>query len=416
MKEQKNLLNVTLEEWDYVKKIMTERSSKNMEIQKIRNKDHPELNHSFIFINNEPYAMAKGEIIGKGNFGKVKIVQNADGVNFAVKIEDPSRVSKGSRELEILTELDQLKGFMVRKRPKQTQDYVLRKYIKDKRYVLQTLIPGENLYTFLKKLKKGQVFLDLDFLKQDKKSQRLIIACKIAEAIKQLHDKNIIHLDIKPQNFLIDIQNDNVIAVNSVDFGFSKLLKHQDETLELPIRGTPKYLENFSDAIIEYKKAKKIYKEKHAELVKFKKDPSEKLSQVLANIKSKQKDKEHGDKETPPQINTRAIMLHIWKNLEDEVNQLEFEREEAFANLKFILRYASGKKFKFNKKTDIYAFGKMLQLKFRFTEEELPIITDMLHKEQSKRPSIEDVLNKLTEYLISVDEKAAKEFVIKKKI
>ena len=65
----------------------------------------------------------------------------------------------------------------------------------------------------------------------------LDIAIRIAEAVGQIHQMNIIHKDIKPHNILINREKG---AVKLTDFGIAALLTHEDEEIYNPevIEGT----------------------------------------------------------------------------------------------------------------------------------------------------------------------------------
>ena len=74
------------------------------------------------------------------------------------------------------------------------------------------------------------------------KTQKYELALKAALAIKQLHDQDILHCDIKPENFMLDWQGD-IAVVEAIDFGVSMvLLKGQTNITLTQIKGTPDFM------------------------------------------------------------------------------------------------------------------------------------------------------------------------------
>jgi len=82
-------------------------------------------------------------------------------------------------------------------------------------------LPKETLESFIKKQAiNGR-------LKKDtlKKSQRYALCLAILKALKeQVHDKEVIHQDIKPKNIMVDMSNPDHPVVNFIDFDGSKII------------------------------------------------------------------------------------------------------------------------------------------------------------------------------------------------
>ena len=51
-----------------------------------------------------------------------------------------------------------------------------------------------------------------------------IIIKQVLSALKHLHDKNIVHSDLKPENIIFE-SSSNKLSIKLIDFGLSKLLE-----------------------------------------------------------------------------------------------------------------------------------------------------------------------------------------------
>ncbi len=208
--------------------------------------------HSFLKINNNIYALKRGKALGVGAFGKVKIVQDKQGVNYAVKIEGFNSVEKlehrlkaradldesdirsmiddkfaldiqdahdkRKAELKMMEEVGDLKG-TAQVEKDGTKPFLNISNVDYKTYTLQTLHSGQELREKIKTISADQ---------------KLSLAIKALQDINALHERKIIHSDIKPENFLVD---DN-LRLLSIDFGLSSKVK-SDHIIKKNVEGKP---------------------------------------------------------------------------------------------------------------------------------------------------------------------------------
>lgn len=174
------------------------------------------IGHSFIKIGDKIYALQPEVYLGKGGFGAVKKCFDEDGNNFAVKIKEGDPDASDKAETEILRLLKRYHGGTIRASSGNKTH---------KTYNIQTLVPGISLREFLDRNQN-----------LDEKS-KLIIALQIAQALKYLHDNNIVHADVAARNFMIHTADDDLklenIEIVSIDFGLSVQLVDQSAKKEL---------------------------------------------------------------------------------------------------------------------------------------------------------------------------------------
>tara|TARA_R110002110_G_scaffold271566_3_gene487092 strand:+ start:122339 stop:123319 length:981 start_codon:yes stop_codon:yes gene_type:complete len=170
--------------------------------------------------NGKIYALTKKEL-GTGGEAKVKQAIMKDGdTPCAVKILrlDPDYYDAAG-EADILQKLGRLLGSAERSLP------TIRKFesmgnVNKKRYVFQELIPGITMTKFLKKEHLGQ-----NNKHKVSELDRLIAAYMIAKEIQYLHRNNIVHGDLKLDNFIYDPNSTKPHKVTAIDFNFGKILE-----------------------------------------------------------------------------------------------------------------------------------------------------------------------------------------------
>ncbi len=218
-------IRVTDDEWAQVAQLF----SQNSEKAKLDKKEY-NLSHSFIRIGAGFYALQNKDYLGEGNYGKVKLIMNQAGQQFAVKIEGAGLAADNQAEKEIM----QLVGLYIGEMQRQYGKEFKGRLSAHKLYTLMKLLKGHELHDHLyfgQRLVKKEV----------DEGSRLLIAIKAAEAIQFLHDNRIVHCDIKPENFMMNVDGDQ-ITISSFDFGFSvKLPVGEDSIMDKP-KGSDFYL------------------------------------------------------------------------------------------------------------------------------------------------------------------------------
>ena len=156
------------------------------------------------------------ELLGEGSFGKIfKTINIYNKKEFAVKLEFKNEINTLKKEAQIYTYLKNTKGIPL------MYNY--------------GVYEGFN-YLILDLL--GPSIIDVS-LNIENKIKYLIEAIDI---IENLHEKNLVHRDIKPDNFLLNIQKNQLYII---DFGLTKIYfknnKHIEENNNKKLLGTPNY-------------------------------------------------------------------------------------------------------------------------------------------------------------------------------
>lgn len=317
----------------------------NLTTFKIAKKDHvPQLEHSFICKKNaaggfELFRMS-ADILGKGQEGKVKLIENEAGEKFVVKISAaPTEAlkTKAQEELDMMEDVGLLLGQFTREREVK-RDKVLNKEIGNKLYTLQRYIPGKELAELVKPGAKP--LSEMDKLK----ILREIFAC--ADFV---HGKSIIHRDIKPENMIISFDsNGNVQDCTFIDYGVSVKSGETGEVTK-PYSGSPRFMAP-EIGRNEFSKEFGAYNQ---------------LAAKIAGIKSK-----NPDDPTLPEL----------------ARQADEQKEKFMAVLK--------KQYTFTPKTDIYGIGIIARDILKINLDALSL-GDLLSADPKDRPTAKEAMTKV---------------------
>ncbi|XP_016473374.2 mitogen-activated protein kinase kinase kinase 1 [Nicotiana tabacum] len=151
----------------------------------------------------------KGDLLGRGSFGSVYEGISDDGFFFAVK--EVSLLDQGDGGRQSLYQLEQeielLSQF--------EHENIVRYYGTDK--------DDSKLYIFLELVTQGSL-LSLYQKYHLRDSQVSVYTRQILHGLKYLHDRNVVHRDIKCANILVDANG----SVKLADFGLAKATKLND--------------------------------------------------------------------------------------------------------------------------------------------------------------------------------------------
>ena len=180
-----------------------------------------------LVLAKDKFSINKKVLLGKGSFGKIYLGLNNDTKEeVAIKIETSDSVQPQLKyEYKIFQILQGGLGF-----PK---IYNYSTYPKYNFLVMEVL--GDSIESLFNKAQKKFSFLTV-----------LMIIDQILTRIEYMHSKNLIHRDIKPDNFLIGRGNKRNI-IYAIDFGLCKKYRDSKTKLHIPYRdgksltGTARY-------------------------------------------------------------------------------------------------------------------------------------------------------------------------------
>jgi len=160
--------------------------------------------------------------IGKGSYGKIYKVSR-DGHILALKRVDMTNLSPQEQtdtlnEVSLMAQLD--------------NEHIVRFYDafmdNNSMYIAMELLSGGDLGHIIHKAQKQNVLIEEETVWQ------FLVECCCG--LKYLHDRRMLHRDLKPQNIMLDAEG----HVKLVDFGFTKLLAANQ--LAMSVVGTPLYM------------------------------------------------------------------------------------------------------------------------------------------------------------------------------
>ncbi|KAJ5072745.1 ovarian-specific serine/threonine-protein kinase lok-related [Anaeramoeba ignava] len=171
-----------------------------------------------------------GETLGEGQFAQVKLVKDKEtGIEYAMKIIDRSKYISLNNSIEANSS-------------KIMNEVKVLKHIKHPNIVCVKDVykNSVNLFLILELCQGGDLGQQIKQFGNYDETNSKIIFQQIMSAISYIHDKNIAHRDMKPENILL-ISQDNTTSIKLTDFGYSRFVSEVENKM-YTYAGTVHYL------------------------------------------------------------------------------------------------------------------------------------------------------------------------------
>ncbi len=254
---------VSKEEWKRAKEIQKQKGEQSPNF-KLRRKDQEnQIEHSFMSVLDPQtqqmklYALSNnGQILGEGEFGKTKLAVDEEGNYVAIKIQasveykpNVVQATESEDELQDIESEEELEAddyAAAEKDDDVSTEKMVEGLLNRDKGGFDALSPSRKP----RKREPGGDKIDLEFDQVTRKTYQVMeylgvslkevlnkgnlsdkqkkeIGIGLLVALKELQDKNIIHLDLHPGNILVDMKKDP-IKVSIIDFGKANILKNKE--------------------------------------------------------------------------------------------------------------------------------------------------------------------------------------------
>ncbi len=248
---------------------------------------------------------------------------------------------------------------------------------------------SKQTYFFLSPIKGVEL---LELLKSNDLSYRmkLKIALKAAEELNHLHEQGIVHRDIKPQNYIVNIKHHRVnynltkVKVKLIDFGCARFINENNE--EHYIEGTPTYMPPEYHGEFMFQQHKHIQEE-----IKYR---NKKKSQ-LTHLKTLDTDYK--------KLDLHQMFKHQYAEKRKELRKQIKKSKDIIKVFQKQMHTKSQDIVPINTSADIYSLGVMLKYNFNFDLTVLGL-ENLLAIDPLERPNIKYVIDRLTNRYQSLKE------------